>query len=42
MYELFAEYNYSKDDRKKTFVGEIVENSDEEDNPVLFIYFFKK
>ena len=42
MDELFAEYNYSKEDRINTVVGEIVEKSDEEDNPVLFIYFFKK
>ena len=42
MDELFAEYKYAKDERNNTIVGEIVENANEEDNPVIFIYFFKK
>ena len=42
MGELFSEYNYSKEERKNTIVGDIVEKSNEEDNPVLFIYYFKE
>ena len=42
MDELYNEYNYAKESRRGALVGEIVENSDVEDNPAIFIYFFKK
>ena len=42
MDELFNEYNYSKEERKNTVLKEIIDISNDDDNPVLLIYYFKK
>ena len=45
MYELHSEYTFAqeiKESRENTILEDIVKNTNEEDNPVLLIYFFKK
>jgi hypothetical protein len=39
--ELHNEYNYSKDKRKNTILHKIISEVAEEDNPVVFFYYFK-
>lgn len=40
--DLFGEYNYSKDERKGTQLEKIISEVTEDDNPVVFMYYFKK
>lgn len=40
--ELLMEYNYKKEDRKGTVLENIVNQVDEDNNPVVFFYYFKK
>lgn len=39
--DLQAEYNYSKAERKGTILERIIEETDEYDNPVIFLCYFK-
>jgi hypothetical protein len=39
--DLFVEYNYAKKDRKNTILEKIVSEITEDDNPVIFLYYFK-
>ena len=42
MDQLHREYEYAPEKRKNTIVEKIVKNTDEEDNPVIFICYFKQ
>jgi hypothetical protein len=40
--DLITEYNYSEDVRKNTVLEKIITEITEDDNPVIFFYYFKK